>query len=101
VKLIQIFQSWKNLCSELLTLNISEYASHEYKLVPNPESYTNDNDIFSYQCLTNGCDKIISIKGSSISNLGTHFDSQKNHTLDLTDLDIINSINPYLAPILT
>jgi len=26
-----------------------------------------------------------------LSNLGTHFDSQKNHKLDLTDLDIVNS----------
>jgi hypothetical protein len=72
-----------------------------YKSVPNPESYTNENDIFSYQCLINGCNKIISIKGSTISNLGTYFNSQKSHTLDLTDLDIVNSINPYLAPILT
>ncbi len=37
------------------------------------------NDISWYQCLTNGWDKIISIKGSNISNFGTHFNSQKNH----------------------
>jgi hypothetical protein len=50
-----------------------------YKSVPNPEPYTNDNDISSYQCLTSGYNKIISIKGSNISNLGTHFNSHKNH----------------------
>jgi len=48
-----------------------------YKSVSNPEPYTNENDISSYQCLTNGYYKIISIKGSTISNLGTHFNSQK------------------------
>ena len=47
-----------------------------YKSVPNPELYTNDSD---YQCLTNGYNKIISIDGSTISNLGTHFNSHKNH----------------------
>ncbi len=46
-----------------------------YKSVPNPELYTNDSD---YQCLTNGYNKIISIDGSTISNLGTHFNSSKN-----------------------
>jgi hypothetical protein len=43
--------------------------------VRNSELYTNDSD---YQCLTNGYNKIISIDGSTISNLGTHFNSSKN-----------------------
>ncbi len=37
-----------------------------YKSVPNPEPYTNDNDISLYQCLTNRYNKFISIKGSTV-----------------------------------
>jgi hypothetical protein len=54
-----------------------------YKSVPNPEPHTNDNDISLYQFLTNGYNKIFSIKGSTISNLGTHLLKKKAHLLKI------------------
>ncbi len=56
---INIFKNYKNI------KNVSKpiiYSFH--KSVPNPEPYTNDNDTFSFQLLTDGYNKIISIKGS-------------------------------------